>query len=94
MGFYTKKLIRRLIQKGVVFAPNVTIRCLRPGPAGRSAGAFNWVFEPVPDGGGVRAGGELGSEHTVRECAQADILTLRITHWGDVFIDAENRAPK
>lgn len=86
MGFYGKKLMKRLeAEQGITLTDNTTIHRCRPGPAGRSAGAFNWVFEPSPVGGG----GDLGSVETVRECAMASKLDLRKTHWNDVFIDAE-----
>ena len=83
MGFYSKKLIRRLqYEFGIKFPADIKIRPCRPGWATRSAGGFNWTFQSAEQPGL----NDIGSQHTVRECAMAK--TIRIYYTGfDAFID-------
>lgn len=83
MGFYGRKLIRRLREEfGLKIPDDIRIRPCRPGWATRSSGGFNWTFESKtrPEFSCV------GSQHTVRECAMADQLAIDSQDF-DCFID-------
>ena len=85
MGFYGRKLIRRLMEEfGIKFPKDVTIRNCRPGWSTLSAGGFKWTFHSYEN---ATLGG-LGSQSTVRKCAMAQELSIsRVC--GDTFIDVE-----
>jgi len=84
MGFYGKRLVSRLRQQMDCDVPDdLRIRRCNPGWSTLSAGGFKWTFESYshPEWNNV------GSQYTVCECAMAEELFLRHTHWGDTFID-------
>lgn len=84
MGFYGRKLIRRLRDEhGVKFPSDVRIRPCRPGWSTRSAGGFTWTFESTEN----TRFNDVGSQHTVRECAMAKVIVIRSTEYRDTFID-------
>ena len=87
MGFYGRKLVRRLFEEnGLELPSDVSIRPCRPGWSTRSAGGFNWVFESK-----IKPWfGDVGSQYTVRECAMAPTLTVSSGRCGDTFIDPED----
>lgn len=84
MGFYGKKLIRRLQNEyGIGFPDDIEIRRCNPGWSTLSAGGFKWTFQSTENVGF----NSFGSQHTIRECAMAETITISAQRWGDVFID-------
>jgi len=87
MGFYGRKLIRRLKDEhGIEFPGDIQIRPCRPGWSTRSAGGFNWTFQSTENVGF----NNVGSQHTVRECAMGKTISVRHYRWGDTFIDIDS----
>lgn len=84
MGFYGRKLIRRLQDEyGMKFPDDIRISPYHPGWATRSAGGFIWTFWSMDN----ITFNNIGSQHTVRECAMAKSISVNVNGWGDVFID-------
>lgn len=84
MGFYGKKLIRRLENEHEIkFPEDVKIRPCHPGWSTLSAGGFKWTFQSTEDVGF----NDMGSQHTVRECAMAKTIVISGSRWGDCYID-------
>ena len=83
MGFYSKKLIERLKNEfKIKFPDDIRIRPCRPGWSTRSAGGFNWTFESKDQA----QFNNMGSQHTVKQCAMASKIKINYTGF-DAFID-------
>jgi len=84
MGFYTRRLIRRLKdEKGLKIPDDIGICRCNPGWSTLSAGGFKWTFKSYDN----PWWNDVGSQYTIRECAMAKQLFLNSNGWGDTFID-------